>query len=120
MELYRVQDATGEGPYAPGLFHLWSERTGPAEPLPWWDELGITVHEAVEMLPLDMHVGHAFRNVELMHRWFTRSELAKLGQIGFHVVKFAPDRVVAETETQVVFANVRPHHELTMNFRFAA
>lgn len=120
MELYRVQNATGRGPYIPGFSHRWSDRIGPCQSPPWWEELGLTVGEAIQLLPVDMHVGCAFKSVELLRRWFTRRELAKLGKLGFFAVKFQPDKIVAATDTQVVFANVRPHHELTMNFRFAA
>lgn len=106
-ELVRVQDRSGRGPYIPGFSHRWADTSGPAS-APWWEELGITIPQAIVMIPADMHVGCAFQSMDLLTRWFTKREREKLHHLGFYVVKVSPDVVVAETPTQVVFGTKAP------------
>lgn len=101
--LYRVQAADGRGPYRPGFSHHWSDAAGPAVK-PWWIELNIGLGEAIRMIPQDMHTGCAFEWLQQLDDWFTASERLKLDRLGYYIVKFRPDKIVARTPTQVVFA----------------
>ena len=110
--LYRVQDHSGRGPYKPQFSHRWADDAGPIVK-PWWTELGISVQDAIAKLaeiPADMHVGCAFRSMDKLREWFTPKELRNLDRFGFYVIQLEPDRIVAETDTQVVFGITKPLH----------
>jgi len=117
---WRIQNAAGRGPYIPGFSHRWAD-VGRVPYPPWWEELELTVNEAIVMLPHDTYTGCAFQSLDHLRRWFSRRELSKLGKLGFYAVCFNPDQIVAETPTQIVFANREPHHTLgPPAIRFAA
>jgi hypothetical protein len=106
-KLYRVQDIEGRGPYRPGFSRFWSSSDGPVV-LPWWEELGISLTEAMHLVPQGMFGGCAFASLKQLNAWFTRDEREKLDGFGFVIVRFRPDKIVAETPTQVVFAQSYP------------
>lgn len=105
--LFRVQDVDGRGPYRPGFSRLWSSDDGPIC-RPWWDELGISLAEAMDMVPTGMFGGCAFAELPQLDAWFTADERERLDAFGFFVVRFRPDRIVAATPSQVVFAQNYP------------
>jgi len=105
--LYRVQDADGRGPYRPGFTRYWQNDNG-LICLPWWEELGITLAQAVASLPEGMHSGCAFDSMSALARWFTDVERLRLDAFGYRVVRFKPDKIIFTTPTQVVFANRAP------------
>jgi len=105
--IFRVQDSEGRGPYRPGFSRFWTDPDGPVV-RPWWDELGIPLAEAVRSLPVGMYSGCGFRSLELLNQWFTPIERERLQAHGFVVVRFKPDRIIAQTPTQVVFAQRAP------------
>ena len=107
MKLYRVQDREGRGPYRPGLSKLWSDPEGPVV-VPWWTEMGVSVQAAIEMMPQDMFTGCAFDSMKKLSDWFTAKERQKLDALGFYIVRFRPDKVLARTQSQVVFAQNYP------------
>jgi hypothetical protein len=105
--LFRVQDSEGRGPYRPGLSHRWSSPIGPVV-LPWWTELKLDLRAAMALIPAGMHSGSAFRSMEQLADWFVPEEREKLAGLGYHIVRFKPHKIVAETPTQVVFAQNFP------------
>jgi hypothetical protein len=54
------------------------------------------------------HYGCGFRSAEQLRAWFTHSERKRLNRLGYRVASIAPDIVVAETPTQVVFGTREP------------
>lgn len=115
-KLYRVQRQDGRGPYRPGFSQLWTSKDGPAC-LPWWTEIGITLEDGISRIPTGMAGGSAFASPQALVAWFTPEEREKLDGLGFFVVKFRPDKMIAETPTQVVFAQSYPLARLPMHCR---
>ena len=111
MKLFRIQDSEGRGPYRPGFSKQWADKDGPIC-APWWIELGISLQAAMAMLPRGMFNGSAFDSLGKLEQWFTPSELEKLGKFNFNIVRFRPDKLIAETPTQVVFAQSYPLAQL--------
>lgn len=101
--LYRVQDVEGRGPYRPGFSRFWSNPEGPIV-LPWWEELKLSLRDAYKMIPRDMFGGSAFQSLDQLTGWFLPDEREKLDAFGYYIVRFRPDKIIAETPTQVVFA----------------
>lgn len=103
--VYRVQDIEGRGPYRPGFSHTWVADHGPAKPPSWIDEFGMGLlkkarpHEAL---------GCAFRTLEQARKWFLQEELDRLVLLGYRLVKMDVDRVLAESEHQLVIARSKP------------
>ncbi len=106
-KLFRVQDQEGRGPYRPGFSRFWSSPDGPIV-LPWWTELGLSMKAAFAMIPHGAHSGSAFTSLDKLDEWFLPEEQEKLDGLGFRIVRFRPDKIVAETPTQVVFAQNYP------------
>lgn len=117
--LYRIQDAEGRGPYRPGFSRQWSNVERPIV-LPWWEELGLPLATAYEMIPRDMYGGSAFRTLGKLDEWFLPDEQSKLGTFGYYIVKFRPDKIIAETPTQVVFGQNYPLSGLPFHAKLGA
>lgn len=104
--IYRVQhEKDGRGPYRPGLTWQWQEEDGPAHPP---IQLEFDVPSAWSQALTGQAVGCGFRTLEQLHRWFSPMELAKLTALGFRVVKLEVDRVLAESENQLIFCRSKP------------
>ncbi len=109
MNLYRIQDASGRGPFQPGLSRLWAEPRGIRDHF-------LPVHEAFpDLLRIvagarakRQFLGCACRTLEKLNEWFSPVEQMRLQRAGFRVVEFVPDEVVAETGDQVLFASNKP------------
>ncbi|HET9063756.1 MAG TPA: hypothetical protein VFO62_10745 [Candidatus Binatia bacterium] len=105
--VFRVQDHEGRGPFRPGLPRMWSDPGAPLEMLPtWMEEFGDDIFEregrAGEVF------GSAVLRLEDIGRWFTSSEQGRLARLGFRVVSIPDARVIAASESQVVFGRRRP------------
>lgn len=106
-KLFRVQDSAGRGPYRPGFSACWTSPEGPLNK-PWWTELGITLEEGMSRVPYRMYGGSAFKSLDQLNSWFLPEEQEKLHELGYVIVRFRPDKVIAETPTQVLFAQNYP------------
>jgi len=104
--VYRVQDFDGRGPFRPGFSHQWSDMTGPPQLLPWMQEFGADLI-ARRGLPGEFY-GCAVRSLKGVDRWFTPSEQQRLAALGFSLVSIKPDRILAESTNQLVFACRQP------------
>lgn len=113
VRLFRVQDQEGRGPYRPGFSRFWATPDGPAL-LPWWVELGLDARDGLKLIPRGMHCGSAFTSMEKLTAWFDADERDKLDGFGYFIVRFRPDKIIAETPTQVVFAQSYPLTGLPM------
>ena len=101
--LYRVQDTGGRGPFRPGFSHVWRHAYGESLPA-FFEELGIAPERVRTLVPDGMYAGCSCRSDSELRRWFSRTEMRRLARLGFGVVVFEPDAILAETPTQVLFA----------------
>jgi hypothetical protein len=107
--VYRIQDSEGRGPWRPGFSCLWADSGfGPGvENLPpWTKEFGPDLL-ARRGLPGEYY-GCAVRRLSDLSRWVSATERQKLAALGFEVVSLRPDRVLAESRNQLVFATRVP------------
>lgn len=105
--VFRVQDADGRGPFKPGVTETWldadPDRTGPPS---WMEEFGPNLLRDVGKA--GEHHGSACRTIDGLLGWFTATERSKLAGLGYRVVEFRDARVLAESESQVVFGRMKP------------
>ena len=111
LSIYRVQDRDGRGPFRPGgLSDRWVDEDPRADERPF---VNVDFPPAVFTVLYDLarrgyHVGCGFPSLEKLKRWFSSAELSKLYELGFRVVRLTVDEIVAESETQLVFARAVP------------
>ena len=103
----RYQDKRGRGPFAPGLTAVWADGSGESPPTIFEDFPNCleVVQRAQEM---GLHCGCACRGADGLRGYFTDSERAKLGNLGFHVYRIPNNSVLLESESQVLFAVKKP------------
>jgi hypothetical protein len=53
-------------------------------------------------------MGCGFRTLNQLYSWFSESELRRLRLLGYAVVPVVVDRILAESERQLVFARSAP------------
>ncbi len=100
MNVYRIQDKDGRGPWKPGFSHKWVEDRDDLDNLPpWYVEFG-PIHTRAYTWE---SVGSACRTVEQLRRWFTRSEYGTLIRHGYQAVKMDASRILAASDIQCVF-----------------
>lgn len=105
IQLYRWQDADGRGPYKPGTSHFWADEDNQSANPPFFIEFGWGV---IDLCRSDENMGCAFRTIEQAHRWFTPKERERMYLMGYRFGRICADRVLAESEHQVVFARKKP------------
>jgi len=99
MQIFRVQDREGRGPFKPGFSNKWLDKNKDRSKLPVCDEFT----ESLTGLPKGKHFGYGCRTIDQLFSWFSLTELAKLRGFGYQVVKIRADVVIAESNTQVLF-----------------
>lgn len=110
--VYRVQDRDGRGPWKPGFSSQWAEDRPESEYKelkPWPIEFGIS--NVLRKSIYGMSLGCGCRTLEQLRRWFTPTEYSKLLGFGYAAVKLDIGRVLAESETQIVFERALPLNE---------
>jgi hypothetical protein len=107
IPVYRVQDDDGRGPWRPGLSRYWIDEASDFAARPLETAVDLLRRAGVTLAP-GWHYGCACRSMEALLRWFTEVELGRLSRMGFALVRLDADRVVVESELQVVFARRRP------------
>jgi hypothetical protein len=106
--VYRVQDHEGRGPYRPGLSVRWLDptREGKGGETPdVFSEFGIVW---MGKILSGQAAGCAFRSLDQLTSWFSKSELRRLYRLGFSVVTFEADAILAESKHQMVIARNCP------------
>lgn len=110
MEIYRIQDKHGRGPFRPNFTQKWCE---------YHHELPSILHEFPDLLrEMDkfhkkgFHIGVGVRGESGIAKWFCESEIEKLKALGFKIVQCVGVSVVCESDNQVVFASNLPLKEL--------
>jgi len=108
VRVYRVQDADGRGPFRPGLSCWWVQpRPDHQHLVPWMQEFG---PEALHRVPQQFgkHFGCACRTLGQLRRWFSAGEYATLRKLGFEAVALEADRVLHESQIQLLFQRRKP------------
>lgn len=105
--VYRVQDSEGRGPFRPGFSRFWCDDERHEEMPTWFDEFGADLIYRLGK-PNGEQYGTAVRTIDCLNRWFSRKEQVRLKNWGYNVVSFVPDRILAESETQLIFAKNTP------------
>lgn len=105
ITVYRWQDSDGRGPYRPGMSHYWSDEDHGERNPPFFEEFGLDI---VKQAKPDECMGCAFRTPAQMLEWFNQSERERLRLMGYVFVSMEVDRVIAESERQLVFARRKP------------
>ena len=108
MRVLRVQDREGRGPYRPGFSHVWidDDHTGSCPSI--FDDFGPDV---VNKMSLADANGCAFRNLDAAAKWFSRKEALALQKLGYSLVAMTVDRVIAESETQMLVSRRKPFRD---------
>lgn len=102
--LYRIQDASGRGPWRPGFSLKWidTEKDDSLCPpmmqdFPEWRRL---INRAIDRGYL--HYGCCVRGMAGVHRWFTPAELSRLRGFGFRLVDASGLTVICESKNQII------------------
>lgn len=109
--VYRIQDDVGRGPFRPGLSQHWADDSftaGCKEFPTWMEEFG--EHLIQKRGRPGEHFGSAVRSIDKLCEWFSPTERLKLAAMGFNAVSMPIDRVLAESQNQLVFARNLPLH----------
>lgn len=104
--VYRIQDAEGRGPFRPGFSVQWLDATEHCAFPSWIEEFGWCIPD--DLRAQGWHFGSACRTIEGVKKWFSRTERHRLARLGYALVAIKPDRVLAESERQLVIARQRP------------
>jgi hypothetical protein len=111
IEIFRIQDVDGRGPWKPGFSNKWVISRDDIENLiPWpvqFDAPKI-LHQIVKS---KMHSGCACRSIDQLRRWFTPAEYETLRKYGYEAVRMHADRILAESTIQLVFLRDMPLNE---------
>lgn len=101
--VFRIQDSEGRGPWRPGLSAAWSNPSRTDIPVPYYVEF-----PRLKLKSTVLHYGCGCNSIEQLTKWFDEYEIRLLSQIGFCLVTILADKVLAESENQVVFATTVP------------
>lgn len=105
VTVFRIQDEAGRGPFKTGFSRVWLRDRPDHENLrPWTEQF--KVHDILFRAG-GLHVGCACRTVDQLRRWFTLDEYLPLLICGYDAVSLDADRVLGESDIQIVFARRR-------------
>ena len=105
IRVYRWQDAEGRGPYRPGVPQYWADDANQAKNPAFFQEFGMDIVKTVR--PGETF-GCGFRTTEQMRQWFNEAERQRMRLLGYRFGWLDVDRIVAESEKQLVFARRIP------------
>lgn len=106
MEVYRIQDKNGRGPFRPGFTIKWNEgREDMVNLVPFYCEFP-NFNPVIDVAH-DEHCGCACATLDKLKRWFTKTEYGRLQALGYNAVKLKVDRVLHESDIQLIFVRKR-------------
>lgn len=108
MRVFRIQDATGRGPYRPGVSDRWKDVGHDKRNLPFYIE---TNPELMLRRKIGENWACAFKDVDQASQWFTADECLRMEALGYRFVRLKADRVILDTPTQLVVARRLPFYE---------
>jgi hypothetical protein len=95
-------------PWKPGFSHNWViDRQDHDNLLPWPIEFG----RVDRYLLNGEYCGCGCRNIRQLKRWFTKREYKTLKGYGYSAVMMEVNRVLVESETQLVFGRAKKLNE---------
>lgn len=86
MTRYRIQDASGRGPWQPGFSHRWIDPNKDDYLCPPMMVEFPDWRRQVSRIPWAIHVGCCVDGMAGVHRWFTPIEIDRLRGLGFRLV----------------------------------
>ena len=105
MNIFRVQDKDGRGPWKPGFSESWVIPRRDHDNLPpWYEEFG----DISDQLFLFPHFGVGCRTIKQLRRWFSKKEYSHLRSLGYRAICLEPDTIIVESEIQCVFGRSIP------------
>jgi hypothetical protein len=104
MQVWRVENSTGEGPYSACTGTGWMKRDhdGEDHPSPWEDELLRPFWVSLRKSRVETHWLFGFESKEALTKWFTQDELKALTELGFAVKAYDAEQVRLG-RTQLIF-----------------
>ena len=106
--VFRVQDDNGRGPYKSGLSHVWVDAHHEQRNPSIFDDFKISPDELGSCWYPNENGGCAFRNLQQLNGWFQLVERFRLEELGYSIVSMIVDRIIYESERQLIFARKRP------------
>lgn len=106
--VYRVQDDEGRGPYRVGFSHVWTDADHHNRNPSIFDDFNLAPERLRELWHPSENGGCAFRNTAQLCSWFSSSERRRLEELKYSIVSMLVDRIIFESERQLVFARRRP------------
>ncbi len=115
--VYRVQASDGRGPWRPGFSLRWIDQHAPV------GRLSETIMDLMPIselrsLPNTMHYGCACRSLQSLCNWFTPLEIERLEALGFYPVRMNVDRILIESQWQMLVGRRRPFAEGASRLRW--
>ena len=103
--VYRVQDREGRGPFKPGMTRRWADAEGFSFMPPFHDEFGIGIIKELQTMIGEVGgaCGCAVATMDMIDKWFTPTERARLAALGYFVVLLSVDAILRESPNQIVF-----------------
>ncbi len=104
MQVYRVQDKDGRGPFKPGFSTSWFEpRPDHQYLLPFYQQFG-----SIDLFSPAGHLGCGCLTIEQLKRWFSLGEMTTLEKYGYKAVKINCTKIIAWSDIQCVFECAEP------------
>ena len=104
MNVYRIQDKSGRGPYRPE-FRAWKDRGHDDRNPSIFDDF--PTFTPMSFL-VGMSHGCGFRTIGQAQKWFTESEWLSLKSVGFQFVSMDVGRILCESKSQLLFSRAKP------------
>ena len=100
MQIFRVQDREGRGPFKPGMTLKWLDKNKDISQLPAGQEFA-DLYSGLDRKKL--HYAFGCDTLDQLMKWFSLAELSKLRGLGYQVVKMRADEIIATSKTQLLF-----------------
>lgn len=107
MNVYRVQDVEGRGPWRPGFSEQWAEDRTAAE-YATMKPLLADFPDIQSRFRKGLHYGCACTSIAMLRRWIRIGEWRTLQDFGFICMRFDDVKVIAKSERQIVIERKKP------------
>jgi hypothetical protein len=112
VQILRIQDSEGRGPWRPGFSQAWIvDRSDHENLMPWYVEMG----RVDKFVTPGFYMGCGCLTSDQLRRWFTECEYRTLLGFGYLAVIMRGD-IIAESEIQVVFQRHIPLRKKVVKF----
>ena len=105
----RVQGERGRGPWKPGFSRSWVQDRPDHDNLqPIMEEFPAVVDEIMRGTYSRYHIGTGTRTEDQLRRWINYREYTLLLKAGYNAVYMGVYKIIAESDTQVLFIRLKP------------